>query len=71
MKTIIKRMEKPTPVFFKKVRNAGFAIAAIATSLLAAPVALPAIIIKPAGYAALAGGVMSTVSQTAVRMEKK
>ena len=71
MKTIIKRMEKPTPVFFKKVRNAGFAIAAIATSLLAAPVTLPAIIIKIAGYAALAGGVMSTVSQTAVRMEKK
>ena len=64
-------MEKPTPVFFKKMRNAGIVIAAAATSLLAAPVALPAVLIKLAGYMALAGGVMSTVSQTAVKMEKK
>lgn len=63
-------MEKPTLVFFKKMRNTGILIAAGATSLLASPIALPAILIKVAGYVVPAGGVMSTVSQTAVRMEK-
>jgi hypothetical protein len=71
MKTIIKRMEKPTPVFFKKVRNTGIILAATGASFVAAPVLLPAIIIKIAGYIALAGGVMGTVSQAAVKMEKK
>ena len=64
-------MQKPTPVFFKKIRNAGLTLAAISAAILTAPVALPVILIKAAGYFAVAGGVMGTVSQTAVRMEKK
>lgn len=36
MKTIVKRMKKPTPVFFKKLRNVGLTIAAAGTTLLAA-----------------------------------
>lgn len=71
MNTIIKRMHKPTPKYFKKIRNAGLAIAAIGASILAAPVLLPAILLQIAGYLVLAGGVMSAVSQSAVKMEKK
>lgn len=69
--TIAKRIKRPTPVFFKKVRNTGLAIAAVATGIITAPVALPAIIVKIAGYLAVAGGVMSGVSQTAVKHEKE
>ena len=71
MNTIIKRMKKPTPSFFKKIRNAGLAIAGVGATLFAAPIALPAVVIKIAGYIALTGGVMSAVSQSAVKMEKK
>ena len=71
MEKIVKRMQKPTPKFFKKIRNLGLALAAITASILAAPAALPLVLVKAAGYLAVAGGVMSTVSQTAVKMEKK
>ncbi len=71
MNKIIKRMNRPTPNFFKKMRNVGLTIAAISTAILTAPVALPAILVQLAGYLAVAGGVMSSVSQTAVKMEKK
>ena len=71
MKKVIKRMRRPTPDFFKKLRNIGLGLVAISTSLLTAPIALPVILVNVAGYLAVAGGVMSAVSQTAVKMEKK
>jgi hypothetical protein len=71
MKQIISRMQKPTPAFFKKMRNIGLALAAVSASILAAPVALPLLVVKIAGYLAVAGGVMTTLSQSAVKMEKK
>jgi hypothetical protein len=71
MKTIANRMTKPTPGFFKKIRNVGLTIAGLGATVLASPVALPAIIIKIAGYFVVAGGVMGTVSQAAVKNEKK
>lgn len=64
-------MKKPTPRFFQTLRNAGLAVAAIGTTLLTAPVALPAVVVKIAGYLAVAGAVASTISQTAVKNEKK
>ena len=64
-------MQKPTPTFFKKARNIGLALAAGGASIFAAPVALPAIVLKLAGYLTVAGGVMSTISQSAIKMEKK
>ena len=64
-------MQKPTPTFFKKLRNIGLALTAISASVLAGPVVLPVVLVKIAGYLAVAGGVMSTISQTAVKMEKK
>ena len=62
---ISKRIQAPTPPFFKKLRNIGLALAAISTAILTAPVALPLIVLKVAGYAAVAGGVASAVSQAA------
>lgn len=70
MKKVINRMQRPTPCFFKKVRNAGLTLAAIGASIIAAPVALPAILVKVAGYLAVAGTVASTVSQTAVKNDR-
>lgn len=66
---IIQRAKAPTPKFFKKVRNIGLALAAVATSIVAAPVALPAVLVKIAGYLAVAGGVAGAVSQTTVDKE--
>lgn len=64
--TIVQRVKAPTPPFFKTLRIIGLALAAIGGALLAAPIALPAAIISAASYIALAGGVITAVSQTAV-----
>ncbi len=69
MKKVIERATAPTPKFFKKLRNIGLALAAVATTIVAAPVALPAVIIKIAGYLAVAGSIAGAVSQTAVEGE--
>jgi hypothetical protein len=58
-------------VFFKKLRNVGLALAAAGTAILAAPVVLPAIIVSIGGYLALAGTVITAVSQSAVTMEEE
>ncbi len=62
--TIKERVKQPTPPFFKKLRNTGMILAAVSASLFAAPVALPALILKIACYLAVAGTVAATVSQT-------
>ena len=64
-------MKRRTPRFFKKIRNTGLTLAAAGTAILAAPVALPALVIKIGSYLALAGAVSSAVSQTAVTNEKE
>jgi len=69
MNQLIDRIQSPTPKFFKKLRNIGLVLATVAGTIAAAPVALPAVIIKIAGYLALASGVASAVSQTAVEGE--
>ncbi|MBL0146062.1 MAG: hypothetical protein IPP48_10080 [Chitinophagaceae bacterium] len=68
---IIQRIQSPTPSFFKKLRNAGLTLAAISTAIVAAPVALPALLVKVAGYLAVAGGVASAVSQSTTSTENK
>ncbi len=60
---IIKRVKSPTPKFFKVLRNIGLVLAAVGGTILAAPVSLPVIITSVAGYLAVAGGVISAVSQ--------
>ena len=60
---IIKRVKSPTPKFFKVLRNIGLVLAAVGGTILAAPIALPAIVVTIGGYVAVAGGVISAVSQ--------
>ena len=59
---IIKRIQAPTPKFFKVLRTIGLVLAAVGGTILAAPVALPTVIISVGGYIAVAGGVISAVS---------
>lgn len=63
MKRIINRAKAPTPKFFKVLRNVGLALAAVGGTILAAPIALPVIVTTIGGYVAVAGGVLSAVSQ--------
>jgi len=66
---ILQRAARPTPKFFRTLRNIGLTVAAIGTSIIAAPVALPAVLVKLAGYLTVAGTVMSGVSQVTVTNE--
>jgi uncharacterized membrane protein HdeD (DUF308 family) len=63
---VVQRVKAPTPKFFRTLRTIGLALAAIGGAILASPIALPAGLVAAAGYIALAGGVVSAVSQTAV-----
>ena len=63
---VVQRIKAPTPKFFKVLRAIGLSLTAVSGTILAAPVALPAALITVAGYVAVAGGVISAVSQTAV-----
>jgi uncharacterized membrane protein HdeD (DUF308 family) len=63
---IVERAKAPTPKFFKMLRTIGLALLAVSGSIVAAPVALPAVVVTVAGYAAVAGGVLSAVSQITV-----
>lgn len=66
MKTLVQRAKAPTPKFFKILRSVGLSLLAVSGSLLAAPVVLPTVITSIAGYLAVAGGVLSAVSQVTV-----
>lgn len=68
---IIERVKAPTPTFFKKLRNISLLCTALGASLLTAPVALPLLLLKIAGYVAVAGAVGSTVSQAVTSDEVK
>jgi len=63
---IAKRAKAPTPKFFRVLRSVGLGLLGISASIAAAPVALPAAIVSAAGYLAVAGGVISAVSQITV-----
>jgi uncharacterized membrane protein HdeD (DUF308 family) len=63
---IIVRTKSPTPKFFRVLRSIGLALLAISGSVIAAPVALPVAVVTVAGYVAVAGGVISAVSQMTV-----
>jgi uncharacterized membrane protein HdeD (DUF308 family) len=69
--SVAERVKAPTPKFFKTLRTIGLALAAVGGAVLAAPVAVPAALVSIAGYVALAGGVMTAVSQTAVDTNAK
>lgn len=66
MNKIVERAKAPTPKFFKVLRTIGLAMATLGGTILAAPVALPVIVTTIGGYVAVAGGVLSAVSQLTV-----
>ncbi|NDP21193.1 MAG: hypothetical protein GZ091_08945 [Paludibacter sp.] len=63
---VIKRAKAPTPKFFRILRAIGLALLAISGSVIAAPVVLPVAVVSIAGYIAVAGGVISAISQVTV-----
>jgi uncharacterized membrane protein HdeD (DUF308 family) len=63
--TILDRAKAPTPKFFKVLRTIGLVMAAVGGTILTAPISLPAAVVAVGGYMAVAGGVMSAVSQVA------
>lgn len=69
--TLRKRIQSPTPTFFKKLQKWGIIVAALGGSLLAAPAAMPAVLIKIGGYLAVAGAVTTAVSQAATDQDVK
>ena len=69
MKKVIKRIQEPTPKFFKMIRNIGLLLTAVSGVIATAPIALPTSVIAVAGYLAVAGGIASAISQTAVHRD--
>lgn len=63
MNRIITRARSTTPPFFRKLRNIGLGLTAVATAVLTAPVSLPIVVVTAAGYLATAGVVASAISQ--------
>ena len=66
---IVERIKAPTPKFFKILRSIGLALLGISGTIVAAPIVLPATVVTVAGYLAVAGGVVSAVSQVAIPEE--
>jgi hypothetical protein len=66
---LIERLQAPTPKFFRTIRNIGIVLAAVSSSIIAAPVALPALVIQIATYMAIAASVATALSQAAVEGE--
>ena len=60
---LIQRAKAPTPKFFKVLRTIGLGLAAVGGTILATPIALPVVITSIGGYLAVAGSVVSAVSQ--------
>jgi uncharacterized membrane protein HdeD (DUF308 family) len=68
---VVERTKLPTPKFFRVLRSIGLALLALSGSVIAAPVVLPTVIVSVAGYLAVAGGVLSAVSQMTVDDDAK
>lgn len=68
---VVERTKSPTPKFFRVLRSIGLALLSLSGSVIAAPVVLPTIVVSVAGYLAVAGGVLSAVSQMAVDDDAK
>lgn len=60
------RCGENTPPFFKKLRKVGLMVAAAGTAVIAAPIALPAVVVTIGGYLIVGGAVATAVSQAAI-----
>jgi len=63
---ILDRYKKPTPKFFRILRNLGVGLATAGGTIIAAPVSMPAWLLTFATYIVVAGTVATAVSQAAV-----
>ena len=63
---LVERYKKPTPKFFKTLRNIGIALATAGGAIIAAPVSMPALVVTIATYMTVAGTVATAVSQAVV-----
>lgn len=68
---VVQRTKSPTPKFFRVLRSIGLALLGLSGSVIAAPVVLPTVVVSVAGYLAVAGGVLSAVSQMTVDDDAK
>ena len=68
---VVEGTKLPTPKFFRVLRSIGLALLALSGSVIAAPVVLPTVVVSVAGYLAVAGGVISAVSQMTVDDDAK
>ena len=63
---LVERYNKPTPKFFKILRNIGIALATAGGAIIAAPISMPALVVTIATYMTVAGTVATAVSQAVV-----
>ena len=71
MKKIFNRATAPIPNFFRVLRTISLALATVGGVIVAAPVVLPAVLTTIGGYVAVAGGVISAVSQLTVEKNEQ
>jgi hypothetical protein len=69
LSSLRERVNAETPLFFRKLRLVGLVTVTIGTTILAAPVAVPALVATLAGYVVLGGTVLTAVSQITVENE--
>ena len=63
MNQIIKRIQSPTPKFFRRLRTIGIVLAAVGGTLLTAPISLPVVVVTIGGYLITAGSILTAVAQ--------
>lgn len=66
---IIERYKKPTPKFFRLLRNIGIALATAGGAIIAAPITIPSLVVTIATYMTVVGTVATAVSQAVVKDE--
>jgi len=63
---IVERAGRPTPPFFRSLRNAGIIMATVGAVLMGAPESLPDSVQQWGGYMSLMGAVISALCQVTV-----
>ncbi|MGJ8743689.1 hypothetical protein [Polaribacter sp.] len=66
---IVERYKKPTPRFFKILRNIGIALATAGGAIIAAPITIPSLVVTISTYMTVVGTVATAVSQAVVKDE--
>lgn len=67
--SLMQRIGSETPPFFKKLRLIGLVVVAAGTTIVASPIALPALVTTIGGYLIVAGSVATAMSQAAISEE--